>query len=59
MGGYQNSGPLLGPLNTCRIMLRTQKKTIILTTTHIDVEANVDIDSYFGCLKSVELVLVV
>ena len=27
--------PLLGPLNTrCRIILRTQKETIILTTTH-------------------------
>ena len=36
MGGCQNYGPLLGPLNTrCRIILRTQKGTIILTTTHI------------------------
>ena len=36
MGGYQNYGPLLGPLNIrCRIILRTQKGTIILTTTHI------------------------
>ena len=34
-GGCQNHGPLLGPLNTrCRIILRTQKGTIILTTTH-------------------------
>ena len=34
MGGCQNYGPLLGPLNTrCRIILRTQKGTIIWTTT--------------------------
>ena len=36
MGGCQNHGPLLGPLNTmCHIMLRTPKGTTILTTTHI------------------------
>ena len=36
MGGCQNYGPLLGPLNTrCRIILRTQKGTIILTTTYM------------------------
>ena len=36
MGGCQNHGPLLGPLNTrCRIILRTQTGAIILTTTHI------------------------
>ena len=36
MGGCQNYGPLLGPLNTkCRIIKRTQKGTIVLTTTHI------------------------
>ena len=36
MGGCQNYGPLLGSLNTkCRIILKTQKRTIILTTTHI------------------------
>ena len=29
-------GALAGPLNTrCRIIIRTQKGTIILTTTHI------------------------
>ena len=34
MGGCQNYGPLLRPLNTrCRIIPRTQKGTIILTTT--------------------------
>ena len=34
-GGCQNYGPLLGPLNTrYRIILRTPKGTIILTTTH-------------------------
>ena len=36
MGGDQNYGPFRGPLNTrCRIILRTQKRTIILTTTHM------------------------
>ena len=36
MGGCQNYGPLLGTLNIrCRIMIRTHKGTIILTTTHI------------------------
>ena len=34
MGGCENYGPLLDPLNTrCRIILRTQKRTMILTTT--------------------------
>ena len=32
MGGYQNYDPVFGPLNTeCRILLRTQKGTMILT----------------------------
>ena len=36
MGGCQNYGPCLGTLNIrCRIIIRTQKGTIILTTTHI------------------------
>ena len=36
MGSCQNQGPLLGHLNIkCRIILGTQKGTIILTTTHI------------------------
>ena len=36
MGGYQHDGPVLGPLNTrCRIILRTQKGTMILATTHM------------------------
>ena len=35
MGGCQNSGPLLGPVNTKgRIILRTHKGTLILTATH-------------------------
>ena len=34
MGGCQNYGPFLGAKNIrCRIILRTQKGTIILTTT--------------------------
>ena len=38
MGGCQNNGPLLGSLNTrCRTILRTQKGTIILTTTHAKI----------------------
>ena len=36
MGGYLNSGPFFGTLNiTCRIIIGTQKGTIILTTTHM------------------------
>ena len=36
VGGCQNYGSLLGSLDTrCRIILRTQKGTIILTTTHV------------------------
>ena len=36
VGGCQNYGPFLGTLNNrCRTILRTQKGTIILTTTHV------------------------
>ena len=36
MGSCQNYGPFLGTLNIrCRSILRIQKGTIILTTTHI------------------------
>ena len=36
MGGCQNYGHSLGTLNiSCRIIIGTQKGTIILTTTHI------------------------
>ena len=36
MGGCQNYGPFLGTLNTrCRNIIRTQKGTLILTTTHM------------------------
>ena len=42
MGGCQNDGPLLGPLNTrCRVILGTQNGTMILTTTHMYVHAYV------------------
>ena len=38
MGGCQNHGPFLGTLNIRgRIIIGTQKETIILTTTHINV----------------------
>ena len=36
MGSCQNYGPFWGTLNNrCRIIIRTQKGTIILTTTHL------------------------
>ena len=35
MGSCQNKGPFLGALNRCRIIIGTQKGTLILTTTHI------------------------
>ena len=36
VGGCQKCGPFLGTLNTrCRIIIGTQKGTIILTTTHV------------------------
>ena len=36
MGSCQNYGPFLGTLNIrCSIIRRTQKGTIILTTTHV------------------------
>ena len=38
MGGCQNYGPFLGTLNIrCRIIIGTQKGTIILTTTHMEL----------------------
>ena len=38
LGGSQNYGPFLGTLNIrCRIIIGTQKGTIILTTTHITI----------------------
>ena len=36
MGGCQNYGHVMGTLNIrCRIIIRTQKGTIILTTNHM------------------------
>ena len=41
MGGCQNYGPFLGTLNIRgRIIIRTQKGTIILTTTHMGTWAS-------------------
>ena len=41
MGGCQNYGPFLGTLNIrCHIILGTQKGTIILTSTHVEVRAS-------------------
>ena len=43
MGSCQNYGPFLGTLNNrCRIIIGTQKGTIILTTTHIATNLKVD-----------------
>ena len=37
MGGCQNYAPFLGTLNIrCRMIIRIHKRTIILTTTHIE-----------------------
>ena len=39
MGSCQNYGPFVGTLNIrCRIIIRTQKGTIILTTTHMKLK---------------------
>ena len=39
LGGCQNHGLFLGPLDTrCCIILRTEKGTIILATTHLHAE---------------------
>ena len=36
LGSCQNYGPFLGTLNNrCRIIIGTQKRTLILTTTHM------------------------
>ena len=49
MGGCQNYGPFLGTLNNrCRNILRTQKGTIILTTTHIHKGSHVSVEGPFG-----------
>ena len=38
MGGCPCYGPFVGTLNTrCRIILRTQRETLILTTIHVGV----------------------
>ena len=43
MGGCQNYGPFLGFLNIrCRIIIRIQKGTIILTTTHVQGEKSLE-----------------
>ena len=41
VGVCQNYGPFLGTLNNrCRTILGTQKGTLILTTTHVDMNGN-------------------
>ena len=42
MSGCQNYAPFLGTLNNrCRIIIRTQKGTIILTNTHMLQEPSI------------------
>ena len=49
MGGCQNYGPFLGTLNSrCRIIMGTQKGTIILTTTHIGTMEKENRNYYLG-----------
>ena len=49
MGGCQNYGPFLGTLNIrCRILIRTQIGTIILTTTHVGFRGP---RAYGGCSR--------
>ena len=45
MGGCQNYGPLFGTLNIrCRMIIRTQQGTLILTTTHMTLLRDVAFD---------------
>ena len=46
MGGCQNYGPFLGTLNIRGRIIGTQKGTIILTTTHIDIYTYLRIYKY-------------
>ena len=40
-GSSQNYGPFWGTLNNrCRIMIRIQKGTLILTTTHVEFRSS-------------------
>ena len=51
MGGCQNYGPFLGTLNNrCRIIIGTQKGTIILTTTHMRVPQRKSVGSAVNTL---------
>ena len=48
VGGCQKYGPLLGPRNTrCRLILRTQKGTIILTATPVCKDADTYLDKLY------------
>ena len=52
LGGGQNYGPFLGTLNIrCRLLSRTQKGAIILTTTHIEIERSMVCVCVCVCLK--------
>ena len=45
LGGCQNYGPFLGPKsNTAPIIWGTQKGTIILTTTHLALRQDADLN---------------
>ena len=52
MADCQNYGPFLGPYyNRCRIIIGTQKGTIILTTTHIGRKKGTEVELRPGTAK--------
>ena len=49
MGGCEKNGPVLGSLNIrCRIIIGTQKGTMILTTTHIIYSTIIMVPIFFS-----------
>ena len=51
LGGCQNYGPFLGTLNIrCRIIIGTQKQTIISTSTHLGSTVSSSFSVCFGSL---------
>ena len=58
VGGYQDYGPLLGPLNTrCRIIilrLKDPKRDHILTTTHVRIYVSICIVARYPSLRPPE-----
>ena len=55
VGSCQNYGPFLGTLNIkCRILIRTQKGTIILTATHFESVPRREVAGLTGLPKGSE-----